>query len=256
MNANDMLVKYCIDESHLPNQTGPNIVQIVSVDTDYYTVQEKGRKIEKPRHQLWLSGFDLPLRLGNMRIKILIERFGAETEHWIGKKISLFVGQEIKFGKMEVSLMIDVRPVDQSLPIVSQRRAHHQTSGSSKASPVPADMKSLGVDSAAEVCCLLEERGKTWEDLRLHLISAGFGEAIAGKLPADCPDVIRTPVQTYLRSFPKCAAKPTREKFIAMWRPPPAAQEAVDKTTGEVINPAAGLPGQQPVKVAEDDIPF
>ncbi|HLO41784.1 MAG TPA: hypothetical protein VK176_12235, partial [Phycisphaerales bacterium] len=264
MDANQLLQKYCIDETHMPEPRGMNIVQIKYLDSEEYEAREGRRTVKKVRHLLWLAGFDLPLRLNNKRIGILTALFGNETDHWIGKKFGLFVSAEMHYGELETTLMIHIQPIDQSLPAVSQKRFSQlppaqaaggpwqgaQPSAVGHASPAPAssmDLKPIGADSAAELCCLLEERSKTWDDLRLFLNANGLGELIAGKLPADCPNAIRPAAQSFLRSLPKSQAKPARDKFLAMWQPP--KQEIVDRATGEVINPAAGLPGQPPVQV-------
>lgn len=272
MDANSLLKKYCLDETHMPNPQGMNVVQISRIDSEEYTKKEGRQQIREVRHLLYLQGFDLPLRLYNMRLKILIALLGPETDLWIGKKIGLFVSAQMNYGEVETTLMIHVQPIDQSIPAVSQRRFSQLPAGASnwppnqaplaaahasaqQASTSPArDVAAIGIEAAAEVCCQLAERGKTWDDLRIYLNANGLGELIAGKLPPDCPKAIRNGVETYLRSMPKCAAKPPRDKFIANWKPP--ATEVIDRSTGEVINPAAGLPGQPPPHPSADDIPF
>lgn len=262
MDANALLKKYCIDEDHLPNQAGMNVVQIKAIDTEYYQAVENRRKVDKERHLLWLSGFDLPLRLNNTRLKILIALLGAETDLWVGKKIGLFVGASQNYGEVERCLMIHIQPIDQSIPPVGQVRRSQLPSGqqwppqqatAAAAPPAKIDTSPIGVDTAAEICAALEERNKTWDDLRLHLATAGCGDHIAGKLPPECPAAILPAPRTYVRNLPRSKPKPEPAKFKAMWAPPP---EVIDRSTGEVINPAAGLkPGAAPV-MAADDIPF
>lgn len=263
MDANTLLKKYCIDEDHLPNQAGMNVVQIRAIDTEYYEAIENRRKVEKERHLLWLAGFDLPLRLNNTRLKILIALLGPETDHWAGKKIGLFVGATQNYGDVERCLMIHIQPIDQSIPHVSQAKRSQLPGGqqwppqqpapAAAALPAKPDTSPIGADTAAEICAALEQRNKTWDDLRLHLGTAGFGELIAGKLPPDCPAAILPAARTYVRDLPPTKPKPEAAKFKAMWAPPP---EVIDRSTGEVINPAAGLkPGAAPV-MAADDIPF
>ncbi|MCK6475308.1 MAG: hypothetical protein L6Q35_00580 [Phycisphaerales bacterium] len=265
MDANTLLKKYCIDEDHLPNQAGMNVVQIRAIDTEYYEAIENRRKVEKERHLLWLSGFDLPLRLNNTRLKILIALLGSETDHWVGKKIGLFVGASQNYGEVERCLMIHIQPIDQSIPPVGQVRRSQLQGGqqwppqqaappAAAALPAKPDTAPIGADTAAEICAALEERNKSWDDLRLHLATAGFGELIAGKLPPDCPAAILPAARTYVRDLPRSKPKPDPAKFKQMWAPPP---EVVDRQTGEVINPAAGLKpaGAAPAK-PEDDIPF
>lgn len=269
MNANDLLQKYCIDETHLPNPTGMNVVEIKAIDTEEYTAFEQGRKVSKRRHLLWLAGFDLPFRLNNTRLKLLIALLGQETNGWIGKKIGIYVSAQMSYGEVVTSLMIHIQPIDQSIPPVSQRRFSQLPPGAPGGwppqSPPPgalatqvnspdSDMTPIGTDAAAEVCCQLEERGKTWDDLRIFLNANGLGEMIAGKHPGDCPKAIRSTLRSFLASSPKVKPRPDPEKFKKLWLPPPA--EVIDKRTGEVINPAAGLPGQPPNEVPDDDIPF
>lgn len=269
MDANDLLQKYCIDETHLPNPTGMNVVEIKAIDTEEYTSFDGGRKVTKRRHLLWLSGFDLPFRLNNTRLKLLIALLGRETNGWIGKKIGIYVSAQMSYGEVVTSLMIHIQPIDQSLPPVSQRRFSQLPSGAPGGAWPPqtppgstsiqvaspdVDMTPIGTDAAAEVCCQLEERGKTWDDLRIFLNANGLGELIAGKHPGDCPKAIRSALRSFLASVPKVKPRPDPEKFKKLWLPPPT--EVIDKRTGEVINPAAGLPGQAPNQVPKDDIPF
>lgn len=259
MNVSQLLEKYSIDIEHLPNQHGPNVVKILALTTEVYDVVESGRKKEKQRHMLHLAGFTLPLKLGNMRLKVLSSLLGPETDNWIGKKISIYVGQEAKFGKVEMFVMIDLRPVDQSLPEVSQARRSDQVAanpygvGQPSTQPGPADsrqldMSPIGLEAAAIVCCTLEERGRKWDDLRLFLNTNGYAELIAGKEPPDCPKAIKPGIEAFARSLPKVNPRPDPEKFRKLWKPPP--HEHVNKETGELSR----LPSAS--EIEDDDIPF
>ncbi|MCC6429219.1 MAG: hypothetical protein IT435_20660 [Phycisphaerales bacterium] len=103
---------------------------------------------------------------------------------------------------------------------------------------LPPDMTPLGIESAAELSCLLEERGRKWEDLRLFLISRGHGSLINGMMPFDCPNAIRPATQVFLQGLPIVARKPAREKFKHQWAPP------------------APEPGEPPITIPLEEIPY
>lgn len=250
-----MFPKRFLDANDLPQDGSVVPVTIHQVYLDGFTAGGGGRgpMTASPEWRLRFAEFAKPVSLRPKRAKEIAAILGSEnTDHWIGKRIGIYAGWYEAYGEQKWGILISQQPVDQ-LPVV--HAPHAVAAGSAPA--LPSRAQSLGADSAAELCALLEERGKTWDDLRLHLNAAGFGELISGRLPPECPVAIKSAAWTYIRDIPKTKPKPDGSKFKALWAPPPAAAgEVVDRATGEVINPTAGLkPGAAPVQPA-DDIPF
>lgn len=89
--------KYVIEPDDLPNPHGPNVVVIESIDSEEYT--DVKTKEVRTRHNLYLAGWDKPLRLNNTRVDIIKHLFGPTTEQAIGGKIALLVGMSNAYGE-------------------------------------------------------------------------------------------------------------------------------------------------------------
>lgn len=96
--------KYVIEPEDLPNPHGPNLVVVETIDTEEY--EDPKTKERKLRHNLYLAGWDKPLRLNNTRIDILKQIFGPATEQAIGGKIALLVGMSSAYGETKPTIMI------------------------------------------------------------------------------------------------------------------------------------------------------
>lgn len=250
-----MFPKRFLDVEDLPQDGSVVPVTIHQVYIDGFTVRGAGpgggAAMGTPEWRIRLAEFPKPISLRPKRAKELAALLGSEnTDHWIGKRIGIYAGYYEAYGEQRWGILISQQPVEQ-LPAVSHAAP---AIAAGHAPALPARAQSLGPDTAAEICCLLEERNKTWDDLRLHLGTAGFGELIAGKLPPECPVSIKSGAWTYMRDLPPTKPKPSPSKFKSMWSPP---AEVIDRSTGEVINPAAGAkPGSAAPPKGADDIPF
>lgn len=249
-----MFPKRFLDVMDLPQDGSVVPVTIQQVYLDGFQMGGRGGPQQaNPEWRLKFAEFAKPVSLRPKRAKEIAVLLGSEnTDSWHGKRIGIHAGWYDAWGENKWGILVSQQPVEQ-LPNVQPM---HQVGSSPAPMQLPAKAQSLGADSAAEICCLLEERGKTWDDLRLHLVTGGFGEHINGKLPPDVPVVIKQTAWSYINSFPKCKEKPTHAKFMAMWAPPAISGEVIDKSTGEVLSLKAGLPGQPPFKVDAEDIPF
>ena len=114
-----------------------------------------------------------------------------------------------------------------------------------------ADAAPLGREKAAAVFVELEKRNKTWEQLVSHLQGLGMGWLCANRIPPEAPAGILPFARKFCAGFPAVKdVVPTRaQQLIDAWTPAAPSHDVIDKTTGEVIKPAAE-------EFNPDDIPF
>lgn len=265
--------KYVIEPDDLPNPHGPNVVVIESIDSEEYT-DIKSKEV-RTRHNLYLAGWDKPLRLNNTRVDIIKMLFGPSTEQAIGGKIALLVGMSNAYGETRPVITIhayaphqDAEPApvpDRCATRSNMRLAQAReygvpfappqkrlAGGAGAAAPIapahagtpgvaPAGDKKLGFETAAEICLLLRERNRDWAWLKKHMESGGMAALVAAELPPECPHALRAPAWAILKDLPLVNNIPDRvaakQELINRWRPT-LAQEAAK------------------VAAEDDDIPF
>lgn len=256
-----MVKYYALEPEHLPVPHGPNVVVIEGVDTEEFVDPQTRQPMT--RHRLLLAGWEHPLRLNNMRIKVLQGMFGPRVEDSIGKKIALLVAASQSYGEVKPAINIhpyapgdaaDPVPVPHHLATRNPHRLAFATQAGvsiGKAAPAlpnrPAAIqpsgKSLGPDAAAELCLLLRERGRDWQWLIAHFRRHGMESLVSADLPPDCDAALRAPAWGVLKDLAvtvriddRAAAK---SRLIASW-------------SGEAA--PAMTPDERDAN--EDDIPF
>lgn len=245
--------KYVIEPDDLPNPHGPNLVVIEGFDTEQY--EDPKTKETKLRHNMYLAGWDKPLRLNNTRIDILKQIFGPTTEQAVGGKIALLVGMSSAYGETKPTIMIhpympsqDAEPAavpDRCATKAQMRlaqarefgvtiappqrklaeRASQQTTIHMGTAPAHGEASSMGVhavgdaklgfETAAEIGALLKERNRDFEWIAKHMQSTGMADLVAGATPADWAQAARGPIWAVLRNTPVVNKISDREAFKA-----------------------------------------
>lgn len=111
------------------------------------------------------------------------------------------------------------------------------------------DNSPIGIERAMDIISALHERGRTWDDLVHHFKLAGQSALIEGKRPPDVTAAVVPLARAFVRDLPKVRPSldaPARQSLRNTWEPP---AQVIDRSTGEVIQPAEGMP-------PDDDIPF
>ena len=209
------------------------------------------------------------VRLSKTRAQTIADVLGTdETDEWVGKtvgispaKISIY-DRDSKRNKLLTIVSIDIQrpmspptlaPNTDITGAASQARLNARAvPGASLPPTAGAAPAMLGMEQASLILAALKERNKTWDDLLVYLRSLGMGEAVAGRMPFDCPAAVLAPARAFVRGFPRVKdvdVQAEAGRIRAGWAPP-AATEVIDKATGEVIT----LPG--PDAGTNDDIPF
>ena len=271
--------KYVIEPEDLPNPHGPNLVVVEAIDTEEY--EDPKTKERKLRHNLYLAGWDKPLRLNNTRIDILKKIFGPATEQAIGGKIALLVGMSSAYGETKPTIMIhpyqpnqDAEPApvpdrcatrstmrlaqarEYGVPFAPPQKrlaggpgsqaaaggAHAAQAGSVAGGGVqPGSDAKLGYETAAEIGVLIKERNRDWDWLTRHMTNNAMGHLVNGATPADWPHAAKGPIWNVLKHLPVVNNIPDRD----------AAKQ-------QLINGWKPTLAEEAAKVAaeEDDIPF
>lgn len=241
--------KYVIEPDDLPNQHGPNVVVIEAIDSEEYT--DVKTKEVRTRHNLYLAGWDKPLRLNNTRVDIIKHLFGPTTEQAIGGKIALLVGMSNTYGETRPVITIhayaphqDAEPApvpdrcatrsnmrlaqarEYGVPFAPPQKrlaggpgsqaatggAHAAQAGNGAGGGVqPGSDAKLGYETAAEIGVLLKERNRDWDWLHKHLASNAMEHLVQGATPADWPHAAKRPVWNLLKHLPLVNNVPDRE---------------------------------------------
>ncbi len=245
--------KYVIEPDDLPNPHGPNLVVIEGFDTEQY--EDPKTKETKLRHNMYLAGWDKPLRLNNTRIDILKQIFGPTTEQAVGGKIALLVGMSSAYGETKPTIMIhpympsqDAEPAavpDRCATKAQMRLAQAREFGVTIAPPsrrlgsgpgsttpqagtAPAQAghgqgagvqaagdAKLGAEKAAEIGALLKERNRDFEWITKHMQGTGMADLVAGATPAEWAQAARGPIWAILKNLPVTVNIGDREAFKA-----------------------------------------
>lgn len=258
MDAFSLKTKFCLDHTDLPNPQG-TVAEIARIDSSYDV--DKTTNEEYVRHELYFKGVKIPLRLNNMRIDILVNLLGRDTDAWVGRKVGMYVGLAQKYGKNEPAILLHQQAVD-SIPVTEWPK-HLQVvdryklpagpafNGSATFTakpalpaaapgPVPRDTKPIGAKNADRLKQALAEQGATTDDLLawMRRINEEAFTAMHGRELSDYPVWTAPLMQRFLKEY---AAPPV---------PPPAPIE-VDFSAGLVKQPEPAIPSPP-----DDDIPF
>lgn len=230
--------KYVIEPDDLPNPHGPNLVVIEGFDTEQY--EDPKTKETKLRHNMYLAGWDKPLRLSNTRIDILKQIFGPTTEQAVGGKVALLVGMSSAYGETKPTIMIhpympnqDAEPAavpdrcaTKSQMRLAQAREYgvpfappqkrlaggpgsqaatgggHAAPNASGGGVQPGGDAKMGLHTAAEIGVLLKERNRDWDWLTKHMTSNALEHLVKGETPADWPHAAKGPIWNVLKHLP------------------------------------------------------
>lgn len=181
-----------------------------------------------------------------------------ESEEWKGQTIGIFpvmiqiANQDPppKWKHMWVINVDAVKPTTQpQLPPNADISGYGSPQATASISPAQttmlpgsAEATPIGLDAAAAMVGWLAQRGKRWDDFLQFMRDVGQDRLVAGRSPPDCPGSIREWAMKYGRQFPQVKPPPTEGELARLksqWAPAQPAGEVVDKTTGEVITPAA-----------------
>lgn len=133
-----------------------------------------------------------------------------------------------------------------------------QRLGGGNAPAAQLNAKPIGIDSAISMAMELEARGKSIDFAVKHLTNLSFGPQIEGKTPPEWPESIKAPLKKLLAGFPstvKVDRVARADELRALWMPPPAEPEVIDRQTGEVVSKRAGT-GKPGEEIDPDAIPF
>lgn len=244
MNARELIQRYTLDVQDLPNQSGMNVVTIAGLEVETFTPKGGGTQVPQTRKKLHFRELSLPLGLNNIRIEILINMLGEETDSWRGRKIGLFVGATTSFGVTKKTVFVHLTPMD-SAPGSGPPQLN-------AAAPAVTNPEGpIGEANAKRFTAALAEQGATFDDF-LHWLKRTDRPAHDTTIGLDLPDLKRS-------------IAPLMHRFLREYQNPPAAkpvekprelvEQAADATRRPNLN-TTGKPATPALVPPEDDIPF
>lgn len=256
MDARTLKTRYAIDIEDLPNPQGMNVVTIAALDWEEFEVKENKKRVTNVRHLLYFAELRLPLRLNNTRVDVLTAMFGQETDHWIGRKVGLYVGAVAEYGETEMKVLLHVQAADH-LPAITPERGSRAAqlppgawAGANARAPhggfavpaamlpgAPLDMRPLGPQAKAKLMDGLVTIGATVPNVE-EWIGAYYPHLlphIQGKDPHWWPYGVGPAIRSFLTSWPNApveaapspaGAAPAPTPPVVAPPPPPAPQAA------------------------------
>lgn len=280
---------------------GPGIT-IVTIDgVDFEEFKKTRDREAQIVYSLHVRELKLPIKLTKTLAQQIAETLGTEeSNEWCGCTIGLRPKQTTIDGEDFWIITCDIQPPQLppslgyklDLVAIAADRANRQLGGKatspsvgrgqydpeaqSRPTDIPPNRKvrsheTLGIQRAAMLVELVEQRSKTWAELRTHLRdNVGPAEVFDGIEPWDMPSAFAGDAWRWAKSFPECAQGRTAAQIVRAWQQRQAANQVLadgtvmDPATGEVIEPepqtaqerqAANPPGDyEPIN--EEDIPF
>lgn len=200
MNARKLLKKYCLDIDDMPNPHSINPATIVGVDQEEYeTKDDNGKPVKGLRSNLWFREFDLPLRLNNVRVELLCEMLGDETDDWKGRQIGLLVGSIVHYGKPKKTLMIHTTALDLSTAGGRPQLAQGSPLGDNR----PIKTAPMGLTGKKRLENALAEQGATFDELIdwLKRERPQIHERVVGLAMEDIPGLALEHIAHFLKHY-------------------------------------------------------
>lgn len=199
MDIRTAKTKYALEWDDLPNPRSINPATIISVAIEEYEDTSKGKPVPKKRTNLWFREYDLPLRLNNVRIDILAEMLGPETDNWKDRQIGLLVGKVTSFGETKTSILIHTSPLDLSTAGGRPQLAQGSPLGDNR----PMKTAPMGLTGKKRLENALAEQGATFDELIdwLKRERPQIHERVVGLAMEDIPGLALEHIAHFLKHY-------------------------------------------------------
>lgn len=244
INARQLKKRYALTIHDLHDKVGMNVCTIDNPPLECGSYEWMGQ--EQQVNNLLLREFELPLRLNNTFIDILIALYGEDADGWIGHKIGLYIGAVTLKGKTESGILMDIRSYDQANPALAARSAKSME-------PIP----DVNMKRFQEHC---QAKKKTWDDFlfwvkKIHPDARGD---VFGRELNEIPRCVAPLMKVFLDEISAPARLTEPEMSDAKEPPANPHPEVLDRprqtTPAPIRNPMPR--GGDYQGAPDDDIPF